>query len=239
MQRSSTKIGALATALAKAQSELANPEKTLVATLPAPIAGGVGQSFRYASLASGLELVRKCLASMRSQRFRQPVSIVNTGLIRLTTKLVHASGEWMSSDWPVCSVAETASPHRMGAALTYARALRPVHTRRNCRRGRSPTHRISPRLVLPTRAAGLHERGDGLGGLRSPPRRPPASSGPLRLSQGRTPAGRQETCIASRPSPPLPCGISCSLSLWSSTELPLCRHGPTKALPRQEPAHQH
>src|SRR5258707_9558772 len=27
----------------------------------------------------------------------------------------------MSSDWPVCSVSETAAPHRMGAALTYAR----------------------------------------------------------------------------------------------------------------------
>jgi hypothetical protein len=27
----------------------------------------------------------------------------------------------MSSDWPVCPVSETAAPHRMGAALTYAR----------------------------------------------------------------------------------------------------------------------
>ena len=27
----------------------------------------------------------------------------------------------MSSDWPVCSVSETAAPHRTGAALTYAR----------------------------------------------------------------------------------------------------------------------
>jgi hypothetical protein len=43
------------------------------------------------------------------------------GLIRLTTILAHASGEWMSSDWPVCPVSETAAPHRMGAALTYAR----------------------------------------------------------------------------------------------------------------------
>ena len=43
------------------------------------------------------------------------------GLIRLTTVLAHSSGEWMSSDWPVCPVAETAAPHRMGAALTYAR----------------------------------------------------------------------------------------------------------------------
>ena len=35
--------------------------------------------------------------------------------------LAHSSGEWIASDWPVCSVAETATPHRMGAALTYAR----------------------------------------------------------------------------------------------------------------------
>ena len=27
----------------------------------------------------------------------------------------------MSSDWPVCAISETAAPHRMGAALTYAR----------------------------------------------------------------------------------------------------------------------
>ncbi|HVX57008.1 MAG TPA: ERF family protein, partial [Candidatus Saccharimonadales bacterium] len=45
----------------------------------------------------------------------------DTGLIRLTTILAHASGEWMSSEWPVCSVTETNSPHRLGAALTYAR----------------------------------------------------------------------------------------------------------------------
>jgi len=43
------------------------------------------------------------------------------GLIRLTTILAHSSGEWMSSDWPVCPISETATPHRMGAALTYAR----------------------------------------------------------------------------------------------------------------------
>jgi hypothetical protein len=43
------------------------------------------------------------------------------GLIRLTTMLAHASGEWLSSEWPVCPIAETAAPRRMGAALTYAR----------------------------------------------------------------------------------------------------------------------
>ena len=43
------------------------------------------------------------------------------GLVRLTTVLAHASGEWISSDWPVCPVSETATPQRMGTALTYAR----------------------------------------------------------------------------------------------------------------------
>jgi hypothetical protein len=35
--------------------------------------------------------------------------------------LAHSSGEWVSSEWPVCAVNETAAPHKMGAALTYAR----------------------------------------------------------------------------------------------------------------------
>ena len=43
------------------------------------------------------------------------------GLIRLTTTLAHASGEWLSSEWPVCAISETVAPRRMGAALTYAR----------------------------------------------------------------------------------------------------------------------
>jgi hypothetical protein len=43
------------------------------------------------------------------------------GMVNLPTILAHASGEWIASDWPVCPVAETANPHRMGAALTYAR----------------------------------------------------------------------------------------------------------------------
>jgi hypothetical protein len=43
------------------------------------------------------------------------------GIVRLSTALAHASGEWIASDWPVCPIAETDRPRRMGAALTYAR----------------------------------------------------------------------------------------------------------------------
>jgi hypothetical protein len=121
MQRSSATIGAIAGALAKAQIELANPEKSLTATIRSPFPREGDRSFRYASLSTGLDLVRKSLG-------RQEIATVQTtsidegaGLIRLTTTLAHSSGEWVSSDWPVCPVSETASPHRMGAALTYAR----------------------------------------------------------------------------------------------------------------------
>ena len=34
-------------------------------------------------------------------------------------RVIRARG--ISSEWPVCGVSETAKPHRMGAALTYAR----------------------------------------------------------------------------------------------------------------------
>src|SRR5262249_29235601 len=52
----------------------------------------------------------------------QTTSIDETaGIVRLSTVLAHASGEWIASDWPVCAISDTAAPHRMGAALTYAR----------------------------------------------------------------------------------------------------------------------
>src|SRR5712672_2940944 len=59
MQRSSESIGAIAAALAKAQVELANPEKSLVATIRSPFPREGDRTFRNASLSSGLDLVRK------------------------------------------------------------------------------------------------------------------------------------------------------------------------------------
>src|SRR5215831_11894961 len=121
MQRSSNSIGALAGALAKAQSEIENPEKSLTATIVSPFPREGVRSFRYAPLSSGLDLVRKCLGQHEIATVQATAIDADSGLIRLTTTLVHASGEWVSSDWPVCLVSETAAPHRLGAALTYAR----------------------------------------------------------------------------------------------------------------------
>ena len=121
MQHSSPSVGALAAALAKAQAAIANPEKSLTATIVSPFPREGVRTFRYAPLSSGLDLVRKCLGQHEIATVQATAIDRDSGLIRLTTTLVHASGEWVSSDWPVCPVSETAAPHRLGAALTYAR----------------------------------------------------------------------------------------------------------------------
>jgi hypothetical protein len=121
MRRSSESIGAIASALAKAQSELTNPEKGLVGTIRSPFDRQGDRTFRYASLSSGLDIVRKTLGKHEIATVQTTAIDKDAGLIRLTTVLAHSSGEWVSSDWPVCPVGETSAPHRMGAALTYAR----------------------------------------------------------------------------------------------------------------------
>ena len=120
MHRSSESVAAIATALAKAQTELSNPEKSLVGTVYNNRSDSP-QSFRYASLSSGLDIVRKTLGG-------QQIAIAQTtdidranGTVNLTTVLMHTSGEWIASDWPVCALSEISQPRRMGAALTYAR----------------------------------------------------------------------------------------------------------------------
>src|SRR6202161_4235142 len=120
MHRSSENVAAIATALAKAQTELSNPEKAMIGTVYNARSDSP-QSFRYASLSSGLDIIRKALGG-------QQIAVAQTtdidranGTVNLTTLLLHTSGEWISSDWPVCQLAEISAPRRMGAALTYAR----------------------------------------------------------------------------------------------------------------------
>ena len=122
MPRSSESIAALGCALAKAQAELVNPEKSLTATIRTGRAGdGAERTFRYAPLSSGLDIVRKTLGQHEIATVQTTAIDQAGGLVNLTTMLLHASGEWIASDWPVCAIADMASPQRMGAALTYAR----------------------------------------------------------------------------------------------------------------------
>ena len=121
MHRSSESVAALASALAKAQAELVNPEKSLVATIRTGRPGDGERSFRYAPLSSGLDIVRKTLGQHEIATMQTTAVDQAGGLVNLITMLAHASGEWIASDWPVCPIAEMANPQRMGAALTYAR----------------------------------------------------------------------------------------------------------------------
>src|SRR5262245_21154162 len=121
MHRSSESIGTIAAALAKAQAELTNPEKSLVATIRSPFPREGDRTFRYAPLSSGLDIVRKGLGRYEIATIQTTAIDKDAGLLRLTTVLAHSSGEWISSEWPVCPIADISSAQRMGAALTYAR----------------------------------------------------------------------------------------------------------------------
>ena len=121
MHRSSDTIATIAAALAKAQVELTNPEKSLVATIRSPFPREADRTFRYAPLSSGLDIVRKSLGRHEIATIQATEIDKEAGLLRLTTVLAHSSGEWISSEWPVCQISDIASAQRMGAALTYAR----------------------------------------------------------------------------------------------------------------------
>ena len=122
MQRSSESIGAIAAALAKAQAETHQSGEIADGNHPVAVPA------RGRPDVSAMPRSRAGSTSCARALGRHEIATVQTtaidneaGLIRLTTILAHSSGEWMSSDWPVCPISETAAPHRMGAALTYAR----------------------------------------------------------------------------------------------------------------------
>src|SRR3974377_1616013 len=172
VQRASESIGAIAAALAKAQAQLVNPEKSLVATIRADGRRGPEQTFRYAPLSSGLDIVRKTLSQHEIATVQTTSIDEAAGLVRLSTVLAHASGEWIASDWPVCAISETAAPHRMGAALTYARRYA-LFTRVGLAGANDPD---APDLLAPTTPAPKTETVRTKGRLNGGPNYP--SQGP-------------------------------------------------------------
>ena len=95
----------------------------MVATIRPEGRGAAEQIFRYAPLSDGLNIIRKTLGQHEIATLQSTSVDETAGLIRLKTLLAHSSGEWISSDWPVCPLEDLASPKRMGAALTYARRI--------------------------------------------------------------------------------------------------------------------
>ena len=80
-----------------------------MATLRPDGPGGAERSFRYASLASGLDIVRKTLGQHEIATVQTTAIDQAAGIVNLTTVLAHSSGEWIASDWPVCAIAEPQS----------------------------------------------------------------------------------------------------------------------------------
>jgi len=105
--RTSENINELAQALAKAQAELHNPPKNKV---------NPHFNSRYVDLADGLDFIRKVLGK-HGISFVQGTNI-EEGFIFLHTRLMHSSGQWLESVYPVCGP----DKHQiMGSAMTYAR----------------------------------------------------------------------------------------------------------------------
>src|ERR1700674_2229196 len=133
MQRSSESIACLAAALAKAQAELTNPEKSLVATIRPDGPGEAERSFRYAPLSSGLDIVRKTLGQHEIATVQTTAIDQTAGIVNLTTVLAHASGEWIASDLRHQRDRD-APPDGRGTDLCPP--LCPIHVGWHCRGGR-------------------------------------------------------------------------------------------------------
>ena len=114
-------IAQLAAAMAKAQSELVNPAKSLTAVLERGRNGNGPFSYRYAPLSAGLDILRKTLGKHELAVIQTTHIDRDRGLVLLTTTIAHGSGEWISALWPVCHISDIGHPKLMGAALTYAR----------------------------------------------------------------------------------------------------------------------
>ena len=92
--------------------------------MPQDAREAVGHGIRATRSKSGavsFDIVRKTLGRHEIAAIQSTEIDKEAGLLRLTTILAHSSGEWISSEWPVCRIAEIGSAQRMGAALTYAR----------------------------------------------------------------------------------------------------------------------
>jgi hypothetical protein len=126
MHRSSESIGAIASALAKAQAELTNPEKSLAGTIRSPFQREDDRTFRYAPLSSGLDIVCKTLG-------KHEIATVQTtsGSLRCSPML-RASG--FHPNGPYDALSRKRLLHIGGSGPHLCAAVYPLHPSRD--RGR-------------------------------------------------------------------------------------------------------
>lgn len=113
-------INEIATALAKAQGEFPVIQKNKDGKVQG-VSKGSGKeysfAYKYADIADVIAAVSKVLAA-NGIAFVQPTEFNSDGMM-IATRLIHSSGQWIESEYPVCSV--TGDHQKMGGALTYAR----------------------------------------------------------------------------------------------------------------------
>ena len=112
----SAKRCAVTIALAKAQSEITDPEKS--ATADVTMKSGGKYQFQYATLEDGLKIIRPVL-SKHNLAFIQTTRL-HGDLLLLITRVMHSSGEWVQSEYPVAPL-RGQTQQILGGALTYAR----------------------------------------------------------------------------------------------------------------------
>lgn len=107
--KTSESIAALAASLATAQGELKNVEK-----------GKINPHFksRYADIADGLDVVRPVFSKHGLSVVQATDYMPDTGVFVLVTRIIHKSGEWIESTYPLPTGGK---PQDVGSALTYAR----------------------------------------------------------------------------------------------------------------------
>lgn len=107
--KTSESIAALAASLATAQGELKNVEK-----------GKINPHFksRYADIADGLDVVRPVFSKHGLSVVQATDYMPDTGVFVLVTRIIHKSGEWIESTYPLPT---NGKPQDVGSALTYAR----------------------------------------------------------------------------------------------------------------------
>lgn len=101
-------VGAIFKALSEAQKEIQNPVKN---------AKNSHFKSTYATLDEGLNVIREALSAVGICVFQR--TYMTDSLLMLETVLGHASGEWLTSHYPVITVPY--KPQDGLSALTYAR----------------------------------------------------------------------------------------------------------------------
>ncbi len=117
----STDIGEIAGALALAQGEFPAIEKTKVGKVEGQSKGSGRDykfEYKYADISDVLSAVRPVLAK-HDIALLQLTEVDDANVMHVRTRLVHKSGQWIESTYPVCSIGM--DHQKMGGALTYAR----------------------------------------------------------------------------------------------------------------------